>query len=335
MKSVDHYKTSRLAHYHIKNREDIIDDQIPFYEYLNNNFFIIGCRRKNIFEHGLSWVINGHSKKLNVYSAEEKINSFDNIYEQGITAQKQGFIKYLDAYKDYLEWSDKFFNIQSYFDYEDCINNLEDYILNLDFMTKQDNSWNDMFGTEFDTWNKCHKLVPDLLLYENENSISKQLEFSKPGLLIPESRYNELKGIDWPDRDADQTEYDKLDEKIKSEIVSYANQSLPIKFPNEETYNFVNKNIESYVDTSNQLNALVDNGFLVSPIPIKLQTLKEKKEIIKNYNECIIWYNEWVNKTGIGEHFVDNNEMNLVEQSKFSFPDYSERLIGTNQPNGT
>ena len=31
LSSVDHYKTSRLAHYHIKQRGDAIDQQIPFY----------------------------------------------------------------------------------------------------------------------------------------------------------------------------------------------------------------------------------------------------------------------------------------------------------------
>ena len=39
--SVPHYKTSRLALYHIRNREDSTADQMPFYEYLNDNFFII------------------------------------------------------------------------------------------------------------------------------------------------------------------------------------------------------------------------------------------------------------------------------------------------------
>ena len=33
--SVDHYKTTRLAHYHIVRRADTIADQIKFYEYLN------------------------------------------------------------------------------------------------------------------------------------------------------------------------------------------------------------------------------------------------------------------------------------------------------------
>ena len=69
LNSVDHFKTSRLAHYHIKGRQDTMAEQVPFYNYLNDNFYIISCRRDNLFEHALSWVIQSHSKRLNVYSA--------------------------------------------------------------------------------------------------------------------------------------------------------------------------------------------------------------------------------------------------------------------------
>jgi hypothetical protein len=38
LKSVEHYKTSRLAHYHLVRRADSRSDQLGFYEYLNRNF---------------------------------------------------------------------------------------------------------------------------------------------------------------------------------------------------------------------------------------------------------------------------------------------------------
>ena len=41
--SVDHYKTSRLAQYHIKNRQDTLEQQIPFYKYLTDKFYVISC----------------------------------------------------------------------------------------------------------------------------------------------------------------------------------------------------------------------------------------------------------------------------------------------------
>ena len=82
LKSVDHYKTSRLAHYHLRNRKDSLQDQLPFYKYLNENFFIISCRRENVFEHALSWGINKITQNINVYSAEEKISTFFDIYQE-------------------------------------------------------------------------------------------------------------------------------------------------------------------------------------------------------------------------------------------------------------
>jgi hypothetical protein len=66
LQTVDHYKVARLAQYHIRRREDTIEDQLPFYQYLNDNFFIISCRRQNVFEHAISQTINKITKKLNV-----------------------------------------------------------------------------------------------------------------------------------------------------------------------------------------------------------------------------------------------------------------------------
>lgn len=327
LQSTDHYKTSRLAHYHIKNRGDSIGEQIKFYEYLNKNFFIISCRRKNIFEHALSWVIHSHSKELNVYSIEQKINVYTEIYKQGVTAQETGFIKYLNAYRDYIEWSDKFFNIQSYFNYEDSINDIENYILNLDFMTKEDNSWKDMFGVDFDIWNKCHKIIPDLALYDNSNTISKQLEVTDKKLLMTNEIWNRMKGTEWPNRDDNYEEsFNALDSIIKTEIESFQTK-LPSKFPNNETYDFINNNINSYLTVANQLSDLVSNGYLVTSVPIKLQTLNEKKKIIKNYDECIKWYNDWATTSGF-DTFVEDQNINLLENNKFNFiGDHVDKLL--------
>ena len=160
--SVDHYTTSRLAHYNMVRRQDPIGEQLNFYEFLNQNFYIISCRRRNVFEHVLSWGILTHSKQLNAYSANEKIEAFQNIYANGIELQEPSMIKYLDQYRDYLIWVDRYFEVQSYFNYEDSINNLEEYILNLDFMTRNNNTWKDMFGVEFNDWNRCHYLCSDI-----------------------------------------------------------------------------------------------------------------------------------------------------------------------------
>jgi hypothetical protein len=110
LSSVDHYKTSRLAHYHIKRRKDSIQEQVPFYDYLNQNFYIISCRRKNVFEHAVSRTLAKATGKLNVYSLAEKADTFLELYKNKIKLDQEALIKTLGEYKGYLEWCDHFVN---------------------------------------------------------------------------------------------------------------------------------------------------------------------------------------------------------------------------------
>lgn len=316
--SADHYKTSRLAHYHIVSRKDSIADQLKFYDYLNKNFYIISCRRENLLEHALSWIINSHSKKLNVYSVMEKINVFQDIYRNGIECTKQSLEKHLTNYKKYIDWADTYFNIQSYFNYEQGISNIEDYILNLDFMKgSTDNKWSDMFGQSFDTYNNCHKLFPDLALYNMPSPADLAIS------MIEEERYNSLKGAQWPE--ISELSVDTLNgllpavrEEIKN-IFSIEVDNSQQKLTSELTQ-FISVNLPAYKDTTNQINNLVSTGFLVTPIPIKLQTFKEKKQLIKNFSQCVEWYNNWVLDNKFGKLYSEDNinQISLLENSRFT-----------------
>ena len=318
LKSVDHYKTTRLAHYHLERRGDSIADQLEFYDYLNKNFFIISCRRRNLFEHVLSWGFFSHSKVLNVYSVEEKISRFADLYENGITLVKERFLGQLEAYKRYIEWSEKYFDIQSYFNYEDSINDLESYILNLDFMNNaKENTWNDMFGVSFEDWNKCHKMIPDLKLYEKQNDITKRLD-APVTKLLPKHTWETHAGSDWPKWGEN---LDNVTPDIKQEVMSLFEEqketpSMELSFPDEETFNFLNKNIGTYLDVKSELDQLVNDGFLVTGVPIKLQTFEEKKRTIKNYEQTIEWYNEWAVKEGY-ETFSEDKKILSLESERF------------------
>lgn len=249
-----HYVTGRVAHYHIVNRRDAIKDQLEFYNYLNKNFYIISCRRENLFEHALSWCIHAHSKKLNVYSAQEKIKTFSDIYRNGITVTKEGLLTYLEKYKKYTEWCGDYFNVQSYFNYEVDSLNLEKYILDLDFMQgHQNNSWKDMFGHTFNEFNTYHRLAPNQMLLK-----LSRLQLSNSSSTV--------------------SDYPAL----------------------IETKNFLTEKNAMYTSTQSQINKLVANGFMVSGIPIKLQSLAEKKFIVKNFNDALLWYNNWAKENSTG-----------------------------------
>jgi hypothetical protein len=305
LKSVDHYKTSRLARYHIVSRQDTIAEQLKFYDYINKNFYIISCRRENLFEHAISWGIQGHSKRLNVYNAEEKINVFHNIYRNGITLLRPSFCNYLNDYKQYINWTNTYFNVQSIWNYDTDIQDIEKYILNLDFMKhSNNNTWKDMFGQNFDTWNACHRMLPNLQLSDRPDAIKtfEMLDIKNKNLLS-----NIIKN-------------DPTD-------ISVVNENTFSMTDNE--FSFLEKNIKSYIDTAFQLQTLVNKGFLVTPIPLKLQSLKEKKLIVKNYNECIDWYNEWVKENNFGKLYT-KEELDIImiaEDQKLNFELYQQNLL--------
>jgi hypothetical protein len=272
----DHYKTARLAEYHIITRKDSVADQIRFYEYINKNFFVIAGRRENLFEHGISWSIASTSKKLNVYSHVEKLNVFHNIYKNGITIDPVALTDHLSRYKSYLRWVDNNFQVSSYFNYEKDLKNIENYILNLDIFPNQEKkSWNDIFSIEWSDWNKCHKLLSDLGSVED----IKLLEYN-------DDKSKELVVLD----------------KLKSSL-SLVDQ------------NYLLSHGEKYVKAADGIDLLVKNGTLLTGVPIKLQTMAEKRNIIKNFDECIETYNNWVDKNGLGTKYT-NDDIKLISNNE-------------------
>lgn len=297
LNSVDHYKTSRLAHYHIKNRADTIADQIPFYKYLNDNFYIISARRDNLFEHALSWCIFNESKRLNVYSHQEKIDAFSNIYKNKITIDTGILINYIFRYKDYLDWTDRHFTINSYFKYDQDLAGIEDYILNLSIFNNQaqKKTWKDIFEINFNDWNRCHYLISDI------SGIGKQLPTNQEKLqLTYESK-----------QPSDQLQLQSLSQSEITQSLTVADQK------------FLLSNASNYKKTKEAIQELVDHKILVTSVPIKLQTMLEKKLLVSNFNECVDAYNNVMTDphsliNGLGKLYnsddIDNILTNEINQ---------------------
>jgi hypothetical protein len=289
LESVDHYKTSRLAQYHIRRRNDAISDQIPFYNYLNENFFVIACRRKNVFEHALSWSLNKITKKLNVYSGEEKLDTFINMYAQPIEINTDALIKSVEEYKDYLDWSNNYFSVGSYFEYDQDLENIESYILNLPVFAAQKEkiSWKKTFGIEFNDWNRCHYLSSDVgsLALDHKERFNLLLS-------APESKSRDLQVV---------------------------NRNLLDLLPTEHK-TFLKDNLKAFVDAKQCVNRMIELGIMVNSIPIKKQTLREKMHIIKNLDECIDVYNLFIEQNpGIGNTVNKEELMEAanVEQTRW------------------
>jgi len=252
----DHYKTSRLAHYHLIRRNDSIADQTLLYKYLNDNFYIIACQRKNVFEYALSWGIYSITKQLNVYNHADKISMYSNLYKDKITIPPQEFIKSLDAYRDYVEWTKVYFNVNSFYIYEDHAMNIEQYISELGIFGSDNkpDKWESMFGLSWDKWNRCHKLVSDLTFSDNK-------------LL--------------------------LDSSLEKNTTTIRNIASTLPAPDQQ---FLHNHSKEYVSSLLSITELVNQKILTTGVPIKLQTLLEKKMMVKNFDELVDVYNNWADE---------------------------------------
>lgn len=320
LNSVDHYKTSRLAHYHILRRGDTIEQQIPFYNYLNENFYVIACKRSNVFEHALSMTLSGVTKKLNVYDAYEKIDTFYQMYQSGITLDPVVFVNQLNAYKLYLDWSKKYFNISSHFNYEQDIPRLEQYILDLPVFLNQTEliTWHKNFGISFNTWNKMHYALSDITSLGANSTIDglKKLVIEKYGTVTD---YQQNAPRNWP-AVFSAADVDQLPMEIKQQWVqNIIRREGIVPFLNSETQQSLNQYTKGYNQAQQTINQMVNLGIMISGPPIKKQTLIEKRKIIKNFDTLIALYNEWINNnpdiaSPINEQLLVDN---VVTESKF------------------
>jgi hypothetical protein len=280
LSSVDHYKTSRLAQYHIKNRQDSIGDQLPFYQYLNDNFFVISAQRENLLEHALSWCIFVASRQLNVYTAQEKFQHFAEIYQHRIRVEQQNLLRYLDSYVEYLDWVDRHFHVNSYFIYDQHMQNLESYILGLPVFQSQPRrlSWHSNFGIKFEDWNRCHYLLSDM------SGVSAQLPQQQLRL-----------GTDQP-WDLDSLELRPQQQYSVREVIGNLGR---------RDQEFLRDHGVRYKTAEQAIDELIVNKILVTGVPIKLQTMMEKRLLIENFADVVGWYNDWVERRGHGQPYTE------------------------------
>lgn len=318
--SVDHYKTSRLAQYHLRNRGDPMSEQVPFYRYLNDNFYIIACRRQNVFEHALSWAINKITGKLNVFTAHEKVGSFVDMYHDKISIDPESLTNSLERYKNYLEWVDRHFQVASYFEYEKHLPDIENYILELPIFSGKSKrkTWNDMYGIEFNDWNLYHYLssnVGGLALDHPETFKQLMSDIGSAEKDAPDNtwgtskdlrlQYSRVSDPSWPKINAAE-EFVDLPEIIKQEcrdMHGIVVNERPLiaakelsKLVSEDQKNFLIAHRDNYQQASGSLDRMQELGIILNGPPIKKQTMAEKKFVTKNFDQLLAVYNTWATK---------------------------------------
>jgi hypothetical protein len=282
--SVDHYKVSRLAQYHLINRKDKLEDLLSFYQYINDNFYIISAQRTNLFEHALSWCVVAFTKELNIYDHQEKIKIFQTLYKKKITIDQTVFENYLDKYLVYLEWVDSHFRVNSIFNYDKDVHNLEKYVNGLDIFPEDQpiKTWKEHYGISWNDWNSCHYLISDT------SGFSKSISQDAP-----------IQLLNGPENTALPTTAMTIEKLMSRTSLSTTHQE------------FLKGNIQNYVKAYADIGKLVINRTLIHGMPIKLQTLAEKAILVKNFEECIDTYNNWSIKNS-RKHQVSLNDLGVT-----------------------
>lgn len=317
--SVDHYKTSRLAQYHIRRRRDPMDQQIPFYRYLDENFFVIACRRRNVFEHALSMSINAITKRLNVYSHGEKINAFLDMYIDPVDIDQTVLLNQLEAYRQYLDWSQDHFNIGSYFEYDRSIHDIENYILSLPIFKKYGKhiTWQQKFGISLDDWNRCHWIPSDIGRLDHARM--QHMEMGQyPALQDQLTIYQQVAPEEWPAIHT-ATDIDSLPETVRQEFNTMLRTKIHETLLTPKQLNFLEHNQTSYNNAQQAMKRMQELDILVSPPPIKKQTLQDKIRMIKNYQQCLQTYNHWAEIHSDIANIMSDDQINaqILEEDRF------------------
>jgi len=276
--TTDHYKTSRMALYHIVNRKDAPEDQQKFYKYINDNFFIIAAKRLNLFEHALSWVIKTNTKRFNAYSHAEKSGLFNKLVANGIYVDAEIFTNYLSRYLKYERWLEDNFRVDSVFNYEEHIQDLDAYVSSLDiYPTKTDVTFEDVMGMDFKTWNTCHYLISDGS--NISNSIPQLLSSEKNKILLE------------PPKQVEQND-DMERHRVLGHLtdVSERIQRTDLSLPHQE---FLAENLGQYHEICLKMSDFKNRRLMVSPIPIKLNTMMEKASMVRNFKELYEAFLKW------------------------------------------
>lgn len=294
----DHYKVSRLAQYHIRQRQDALSAQIPFYQYLDQNFFVIACRRHNVFEHALSMTLNAITKKLNVYHWAEKRDTFVDIYRKKIDLDPAALLQVLETYKSYLDWSTNHFNVSSYFYYDEHLDHIERYILGLPIFQHQvaQITWTEKFGIDLATWNRCHNLTGDIGAVALTDSRSRDLLLA-----------NDV---------SDHSQPDAASPLLADGIVSSHAIVDHLPIPRQR---YLMRHYLQYQTAAATIEQMEKLDIIPSPPPIKKQTLEEKRFVIRNFDQCLNAYNEWATKNPSVSNVLTAHDIDRMIQKENSF----------------
>lgn len=243
---------SRIAQYHVVNRQkQKTEDYSDFYNLCNHVYDrIIYCTR-DPFEYALSWGIRKNTKKLNVYSIEERIETHKEDTKQYIDLDY--FIAKLNQYKDYDYWVSENFHNTERAEYDAIHADIDDYLQTL---TKCTHNVKDRFGISLQDYSSTRYLISKFMQTKD-----KQYLFNLFRLEGSADLYKFIKGLEF-------------------------RRKLP-------------------------------NG-----IPIKMNTMADKKNSIINFEDTRSTYNKWAK---------NSNQYQTISKESLDKRIAAEKLLYDNQ----
>jgi hypothetical protein len=176
-------------------------------------------------------------------------------------------------------------------------------------------SWHDNFDIEFDTWNQCRYIESDLgtLALDQPEKFVQLADHTKITNISLENQrfltgYHDIADPSWPAIET-MEEYKNLPLHIRNEVEGKHGLILStgldlvnhIKLPQPllellpvDHQNFLDQHQQKYKTALISISTMIKTGVIISPPPVKKQTLAEKKHIIKNYNHLLEVYNQWI-----------------------------------------
>jgi hypothetical protein len=210
-----------------------------------------------------------------------------------VTLDPAAFERQLDAYKLYIIWSEQHFDIASYFNYEQDVPRLEQYILDLPVFSSQADrvTWDQNFGISFNDWNKMHYARSDL----NSLALGSPRDLKKSILEHTNTvtHYQQHAPEQWPTVNS-LNDMDNLPTEVKQQWAQHVIQregvvSLLSKPRQQALAQFKH----GYNQAQETITQMIDLGIIINGPPIKKQTLSEKQKTIRNFEQLIEIYNNW------------------------------------------
>jgi hypothetical protein len=82
---------------------------------------------------------------------------------------------------------------------------------------------------------------------------------------------------------------------------------------------FVTNNQQGFDNVNQAIQTMQHLDILMSPPPIKKQTLAEKMHMIKNFDQCLDMYNQWIARNPSLGATLSTNDIELQNKKEYIF----------------